>query len=226
MSKVSTRLNSDETPRLMNFPTEEHEEFLAALKQRAASRRELPATSIATIENSEHKHVIFNCLANNWSAARVHIYLMQTAHVDIPISTIQAFKDELNEDDFLPITHLQRRFRDLDIEVDAIGELARLLRLKAERLDAALFLESVTHPLHTIVDQQLHEYWDLLKQYLAIQKGLGFFAVDTVSNVLPAGVLPGEIASIRQLVEMKFTSQNVEHNTEDDVIDVTATELT
>ena len=132
--------------------------------------------------------------------------------VDIPTAAIQQYRDSLDKDAFLPISFLQSKFKELDIEVDAIGELARLLKLKAERLDLALFLESVTFPLHSIVDQQLREYWDLLKEYLAIQKGLGFFAVDTVSNaglqnVLPANMPPGEIPSIRHLLELRIISE-------------------
>ena len=194
------------------FPQEKYQEFLDALRERASQQPTAPETEIAAIKNSEHRQTIFNCLANNWSAARVHAYLMQTAQVDISTRDVQAFRDQLDDDVFLPISYLQSKFKELDIEVDAVGELARLLKLKAERLDTALFLESVTYPLHTIVDLQIREYWDLLRQYLAIQKGLGFFAVDTVSNaglqnVLPANILPSEIPTIRHLLELKITAE-------------------
>jgi len=207
---------------ITEFPKEKYQEFLDALKERASQQPTAPDTEIAAIKNSEHRQTIFNCLANNWSAARVHAYLMQTANVDISVRDIQAFRDSLKEEDFLPVTYLQRKFKDLDIEIDAIGELARLLKLKAERLDDALFFEKISHPLNTIVDLQVREYWDLLRQYLAIQKSLGFFAVDTVSaaglqNILPAGVPPGDIVSIRHLMELKLRgSEPTETN---DVID-------
>lgn len=193
----------------IEFDKERYQEFLAALKERAIQHPTAPDTEIVAIKNSEHRQTIFNCLANNWSAGRVHAYLMQTANVDISVRDIQAFRDSLKEEDFLPITYLQSKFKELDIEIDAIGELARLLKLKAERLDEALFFETISHPLHTIVDLQVREYWDLLRQYLAIQKGLGFFAVDTVSaaglqSILPAGVPPGDIVSIRHLMELKL----------------------
>lgn len=185
------------------FTEERRQEFLDALRQRVSQRIAVPETEIPVIKNSEHRHLIFNCLANNWSAERVHAYLMQTVQVDIPVMAIQEYRDSLDKDAFLPISYLQSKFRELDIEVDAIGELARLLRLQAERLDMALFLESCTHPLSAIVGQQIHEYWDLLKQYLAIQKGLGFFAVDTTAhNVLPANVTPIDIPTIRHLIEL------------------------
>jgi len=195
-----------------DFPLEKYQEFLDALRIRASQQPVAPVAPIAVIENSEHKQAIFNCLANNWSAGRIHAYLLQTVQVDIPTAAIQQYRDSLDKDAFLPISFLQSKFKELDIEVDAIGELARLLKLKAERLDLALFLESVTFPLHSIVDQQLREYWDLLKEYLAIQKGLGFFAVDTVSNaglqnVLPANMPPGEIPSIRHLLELRIISE-------------------
>jgi len=193
-----------------SFSTERYQKFLDALGRRGS--QQTPDTDVPAIENSEHKEVIFNCLANNWSAGRVHAYLMQTVGVNIPTSAIQAFRDQLDDSIFLPMTYLQSKFRELDIEVDAIGELARLLKLKAERLDMALFLESCSHPLFSIVDQQLREYWGLLKQYLAIQKGLGFFAVDTVGpaglqNVLPASISPGDIPTIRHLMELRITSE-------------------
>lgn len=194
------------------FDTEEYQEFLDALKERASQQPTAPDTEIVAIKNSEHRRTIFNCLANNWSAARVHAYLMQTAKVDVPTAAIQQYRDSLKEDDFLPVTYLQSKFKELDIEVDAVGELARLLKLKAERLDKALFFESISHPLHTIVDLHIHEYWELLKQYLAIQKGLGFFAVDTVGaaglqNVLPVSLPPGDIPTIRHLLELRITAE-------------------
>jgi len=204
---------------------EEHKKFLDALKRRGTPGA--PQTNVHAIENSEHKQTVFNCLVNNWSAERTHVYLMQTADVNIPVAAIKEFRAQLNESDFLPITYLQSKFKELDIEVDAIGELARLLKLKAERLDTALFIESVTHPLAAIVDQQLNEYWNLLKQYLAVQKGLGFFAADTVpmQNLLPAGTPPSEIPTIRALLEImpakeRRTSQPV------DVIDASPVDVT
>ena len=125
----------------IEFNKEEYQGFLAALKERASQQPTAPDTEIAAIKNSEHRQTIFNCLANNWSAARVHAYLMQTAQVDISTRDIQAFREGLKEEDFLPVTYLQSKFKELDIEIDAIGELARLLKLSAERLDMALFLE-------------------------------------------------------------------------------------
>jgi len=200
------------------FSEEEYQEFLAALKERASQHPTAPDTEIPSIKNSEHRQTIFNCLANNWSASRVHAYLMQTVNVDISAKDIQTFRDTLKEEDFLPVTYLQSKFKDLDIEIDAIGELARLLKLSAERLDTALFLENVTHPLHTLVDFHKREYWDLLRQYLAIQKGFGFFAVDTVGpagmqDVLPANIPPGEIPTIRHLLELRVISEKA-HNSE------------
>lgn len=208
------------------FSKEEYQEFLDALNRRA-SRRAAPEAAIPLIENSEHKQTVFNCLANNWNAERVHAYLMQTVQVDIPTSAIQKYRDSLSEDDFLPVTYLHSKFMELDIEVDAVGELARLLKLKAERLDMALFLESVTHPLHPVVDQQMREYWDLLKQFLSVQKELGFYAADTTrskgpSNVLPAGIQPDQIPTIRHLIEM--VPRRRDAMDVPDAIDITARE--
>lgn len=198
------------TKALEPLQQEKYQEFLDALRERGSKQPIAPASKIPAIENSEHKQVIFNCLANNWSAERIHSYLLQTMQINIPTSAIQTYRDQLDEDVFLPISHLQHKFKELDIEVDAIGELARLLKLSQERLDMALFLESITHPLNTIVDQQKREYWELLKQYLAIQKGLGFFTKDTTSrdpqDVLPANITPGEIPTIRHLLELRVTS--------------------
>ena len=74
------------------FSQEEYQEFLDALRERASQQPTAPETEIAAIKNSEHRQTIFNCLANNWSAARVHAYLMQTAQVDISTRDIQAFR--------------------------------------------------------------------------------------------------------------------------------------
>ena len=202
-----------------DFPQEKYQEFLDALREHASQHPTAPDTEIPTIRDSEHRQTIFNCLANNWSAARIHAYLMQTAHVDISTRDIQAFREQLDESDFLPVSYLQSKFGELDIEVDAIGELARLLKLSQERLDTALFFESVTTPLHTIVDQQKREYWGLLKEYIAIQKGLGFFAVDTVGsaglqNVLPANLPPGDIPTIRHLLELRVISEETPRRSE------------
>lgn len=196
----------------IEFDEEKYQEFLDALRERVSQHPTAPDTDIPSVKNSEHRQTIFNCLANNWSAARVHAYLMQTAQVDISTAAIQQYRDSLGEDVFLPVSYLQSKFKELDIVVDAIGELARLLKLKAERLDQALFFESISHPLHTIVDLQIREYWDLLRQYLVIQKGLGFFAVDTVGaaglqNVLPATVPPGDMPTIRHLLELRITAE-------------------
>jgi len=204
---------------------EQYKEFLAALERRGGSSA--PQTNVLTIENSEHKQTIFNCLINNWSPARTHTYLIRTAGVSIPVDAIKEYREQLDETDFLPITYLQSKFREIDIEVDAIGELARLLKLKAERLDTALFIESVTRPLLGIVDQQFHEYWDLLKQYVTIQKGLGFFTVDTtpVQDLLPVGTPPSEIPTIRALLEI-IPAKKQQRSDMPDVIDAVAIDIT
>jgi len=188
-----------------------YEEFIESLQHQRSNVPVSMSMSTAdapdSIENSEHKQDIFNCLANNWSAERIHAFLLQTDGTNISIDAIKEYRNSLPDDVFLPITYLQSKFKELDIEVDAVGELARLLKLKAERLDMALFLESCTHPLNPIVDEQARGYWNLLREYLAIQKGLGFFTVDTASNRLPANVPVGEIPTIHALLELVPTER-------------------
>ena len=197
---------------IADFSEKDYQAFVDALQERVAQQHTAPDTKIPLIQDSEYRQTIFNCLANNWSPARVHAYLIQTAQVDIPTSAIEEYRASIDKDAFLPVTILQSKFKELDIEIDAIGELARLLKLSQERLDVALFLESVTHPMHILVDQQKREYWALLKEYLAIQKGLGFFTKDTVGSagqqdMLPANIPPGEIPTIRHLLELKITTE-------------------
>ena len=213
---------------IADFSEEDYQVFVDALQERASKQHTAPDTKILAIQDSEHRQTIFNCLANNWSASRVHAYLIQTAQVDVPTSAIEEYRASIDKDAFLPVTYLQSKFKELDIEIDAIGELARLLKLSQERLDMALFLESISHPLYIIVDQQKREYWNLLREYLAIQKGLGFFTKDTVGaagqqDMLPASILPRDIPTIRHLLELRITTERSQSS---EPIDVTPRVLT
>ena len=77
------------------------------------------------------------------------------------------------KENIIDFTALQKRYKKLDIQVDAIGELSRLLRLVSDRLGAALSIEDKTQTRLSYVDTATQLYWKMLLEFAELQQSLG-----------------------------------------------------
>jgi hypothetical protein len=120
---------------------------------------------------------VHDMLCSGWSPARVYRHLEVVRHVKVPLQEIIQFLATIPETELLPKTVLQQHFQDADIEVDALGEMARLLRLQSERLGTALLLETAVGERVPYVELASKVYWTMLQEYVAMKQAVGDFPV-------------------------------------------------
>jgi len=116
---------------------------------------------------------VHDMLCSGWSPARVYRHLEVVRHVKVPLHEIINYLATIPEAELLPKTVLQQQFQGADIEVDALGEMARLLRLQSERLGTALFLEQRTGERIPYVEIASKIYWQMLQDYVAMKQVVG-----------------------------------------------------
>lgn len=118
---------------------------------------------------------IRNMLCSRWSPERV-VSQMQTSYgVSVPVQDVVEFLESIPEEYMLPVAKetLQERFKRLDLEIDATGEMARVLRMASERLGVALKLEDTVGERQPYVDTAMGNYWKMLREYVATRQTLG-----------------------------------------------------
>jgi len=139
-----------------------------------------PATSIRSIEDSEHRYEIFTLLCSRVSPERVAKILRTHYHEIIPVEDIRAYLGAIDiafviEEDFLT----REKLKSLDIQIDAPTRLAKLIQLADLRLDALLQAEdladtdAVRLSIQPAIDRAMGAYWKMLLDYVRTMQSMG-----------------------------------------------------
>jgi len=136
---------------------------------------ELPETQVASLrEPPELAQDIFDMICSGWSPARISRHLYKTQELTIPTRDIKEFLEEIPTVYFLPTPRLRERLLKLDVRIDALGDLARLIRIGEERLSAALLTEEQNPQAMTSkVSQLMREQYKMLLQFAKLQQEVG-----------------------------------------------------
>jgi len=120
-----------------------------------------------------YEQEIREMLCSGWTPARVTRFLKQVRTVDIAIDDVADYLTQIPKEDIVDFSALQRRYQNLDIQVDAMGELARLLRLVSDRLASAVNVEDMTGTRISYIDTATQLYWRMLVEFAELQQSLG-----------------------------------------------------
>ncbi len=104
----------------------------------------MPKTEIASVESSEYKQEIFDRLLSGWSPARISEVVKKRHGVLIKPEDIEAYRQQIPEEMFLGASELAKRLKNIDVRVDALLTMERLIVLLEQRLNDALIHERVT----------------------------------------------------------------------------------
>jgi len=164
---------------------------------------------------AQHELEIREMLCSGWTPIRVHRFLKAVRSVEVPLQDISDYLGSIPKAELLDFTALQKRYNQINIQVDAMGELARLLRLTSDRLGAALMIEEASGTRLAYVDTVTASYWKMLSEYVEIQQSIGELPSTKGSNppVQPgaaAQLLGGKpLPSLRSLLlEVKYGPDN------------------
>jgi len=129
--------------------------------------KELPS-ALATYEQE-----VREMLCSGWSPDRVSRFLKKSSSIDIPIDNITDYLETIPQEDIVDFSALQRRYKNLNIQVDAMGELARVLSLVSDRLATAINVEDKNQIRIGYVDTATQLYWKMLIEFAELQQSLG-----------------------------------------------------
>jgi hypothetical protein len=131
------------------------------------------ATDIPVLASSEHLQDIFEMLLCGWSPSRISKHLLKLYGETIAPAAIMQYLNDIPPALLLPSSYLRRRINQIDMQIDATGEMAKLLKLASDRLDEATSCEDITG-IHTpTVDRLMLQYWDMLCKYVLMMQSLG-----------------------------------------------------
>ena len=142
----------------------------------------LPKTNILTIENSEYKQWVFDRLASNWSPARVAEVLKREHNEVISADDIELFRRQIPEIMRLKSSELARRYKDIDVKIDEMQELHRVLMFAKDEFDAAVLLQQVQGgkvdkpekvQVERHIDRRMKVYFGLLERFAKLRKEVG-----------------------------------------------------
>lgn len=149
-------------------------------------------TSIEQLEqNPELKQEVFDMLCSGWSPARVSRHLFKTKGIKLTPSAVRTFLTEIPPALVLPPSLIKTKLLQLDITIDAVGELGRLLRVQEERLSAALLVEEFgggeKGSITLEATRLLKEYWKSLTEYVTLLQSVGELPAEPVKFDLTSG---------------------------------------
>ena len=168
------------------------------------------------------KQEVFDMLVSGWSPARLCNYLARNRGISLTVQVVYKFLDQIPLDALLPPSSIRTRAKNVDVRVDALGEMQRLLHVAEERAAAALLVEELTddqdsnrkgvRKVTVEATALMREYWDMLKSFVDIQQSVGDLArtpvaIDLISPGAGGGA--GGTPSLRDLIESRTNAQSL-----------------
>lgn len=131
-----------------------------------------------------YRQEIFNKLVSGWTPARVASILSAYYGMDITEKSITEYREKIPDEVAIRVPYLHKLLHLIDIEVDPMGEMQRVLKLAANMLDDALELREEAkeespagkRKLTDQITKAAKVYWKFLGEYverIAMIKGAG-----------------------------------------------------
>ena len=144
-----------------------------------------PSTDDASIQ--PYRQEIFNKLVSGWTPGRVASILSVYYGMDITEKSVTEYREKIPDEVAIRVPYLHKLLHLIDIEIDPMGEMQRVLKLAAMRLDAMLEREEEAknqtenpptpaqlRKFGDAIDKAAKTYWKLLGEYverIALIKG-------------------------------------------------------
>ena len=145
------------------------------------------ATSTDDASIQPYRQEIFNKLVSGWTPARVASILSVYYGMDITEKSVTEYRERIPDEVAIRVPYLHKLLHLIDIEIDPMGEMQRVLKLAAMRLDAMLEREEEAknqtenpptpaqlRKFGDAIDKAAKTYWKFLGEYverIALIKG-------------------------------------------------------
>jgi hypothetical protein len=119
------------------------------------------------------RYEIIDMLRSGWSPPKITRHLYHTLNLEIPPTHIVELRDALPPVALLPPGKLTERLQYVDLEIDALGDLGRLIKINEKRLDKLLELEGDNIQQFEATDELIKLMVRQLREYLELKMRLG-----------------------------------------------------
>jgi len=173
-----------------------------------------PSTDDASIH--PYRQEIFNKLVSGWTPARVASILSAYYGAEITEKSVTEYREKIPDEVAIRVPYLHKLLHLIDIEIDPMGEMQRVLKLAAIRLDYALEREEEAknrtedrptpgqiRKLGDRIDKAAKTYWKFLGDYverIALIKG-----AHASRDVL----MPQKVPTVREIMAQTAPTERV-----------------
>jgi len=171
-----------------------------------------PDTEDASIR--PFRQEIFNKLVSGWTPSRVASILSAYYGMDITEKSVTEYREKIPDEVAIRVPYLHKLLHLIDIEIDPMGEMQRVLKLAAMRLDGALEREEEAkgggkatpgqlRKMSDMVDKANKLYWKFLGDYverIALIKG---------SHAERDVLLPKKVPTVREILAQTAPTERV-----------------
>ena len=171
-----------------------------------------PSTDDASIH--PYRQEIFNKLVSGWTPGRVASILSAYYGAEITEKSVTEYREKIPDEVAIRVPYLHKLLQLIDIEIDPMGEMQKVLKLAAMRLDGALEREEQAkekeeaspaqlRKMSDAVDKANKLYWKFLGDYverIALIKG-----ARASRDVL----MPQKVPSVREIMAMTAPTERV-----------------
>jgi len=137
----------------------------------------MPETSVESIANLEDtvRDELFAMLCSQVSPSRCAHALYRQHALLIPVADIEEFQREIPEEFFLEASALAKEQQNVDVALDPVQMLARLLRQEYLALEAMILAMQVSQngPTAAEVDEKMDRFFERVEQYVQLRQKLG-----------------------------------------------------
>jgi len=163
-----------------------------------------------------YRQEIFNKLVSGWTPGRVASILSAYYGAEITEKSVTEYREKIPDEVAIRVPYLHKLLHLIDIEVDPMGEMQRVLKLAAMRLDYALEREEeaknrTEEPLTPAqlrkmgdrVDKATKLYWKFLGDYverIALIKG---------SSASRDVLMPQKVPTVREIMAQTAPTERV-----------------
>jgi len=146
---------------------------------------------------------VYRMLVTGWHPEAIAAHLETTYNQIVPTEVIIDFKNKIDPQLFIPPTYLRERYKNLDLQIDPLAEINRVLFLMQERLGASVLLEEIDGIPSPGTTDLVESYFNMLHNTALLQNKLGTLgkpqpAVEAGAEARVGGGLP----SLRLLLEV------------------------
>jgi len=171
-----------------------------------------PDTEDASIR--PFRQEVFNKLVTGWTPARVASILSAYYGMDITEKSVTEYREKIPDEVAIHVPYLHKLLHLIDIEMDPMGEMQRVLKLAAMMLDDALERKQIAEEKKEATPAELRKLEDAVSKAAKLYwKFLGEY-VERIAMIKGASasrdiLMPAKVPTVREIMAQTAPTDRV-----------------